>query len=120
MNPEKVFAMELVLIGAALADGRLSEMVVNRVNPEFMTTDMTREAFAAIVHKDRPTIERFLNRIHVNLGDDEMSRQFYDPKMEVAVVEQDHLLQLLDTEVEVELVVIVLQDMDQHLHKETH
>ena len=73
MNPEKVFAMELVLIGAALADGRLSEMVVNRVNPEFMTTDMTREAFAAIVHKDRPTIERFLNRIHVNLGDDEMA-----------------------------------------------
>jgi len=69
----KDYAMQLLLIGAALADSEKSKLIKERFTSEMLSDKACEIAFQAILDRDRDMIERFLKMVGVKLGADELA-----------------------------------------------
>lgn len=69
----KDYAMQLILVGAALADSEKSKLIKERFSAEMLSDKGCELAFQAIVDRDRDMIERFLKLVGVKLGKDELA-----------------------------------------------
>lgn len=67
------FAAELLLIGAALADGDKAAMIQERFDPAMLASTGCRSGLTAIVRKDRQGMAEFLGVMGVNLGRKELA-----------------------------------------------